>query len=338
MQAKAPSTVVFLRPFSGSKNGAGQAHFNSDLLPHVVTFSLPPCSASPCQVRTFWQLLSYYVNTKFVDKTPLFLNLDETSIPYTMLQLPGCVALPRHASLRMPVWKQDVRGALTYVSTICDAPHIQGKLPHYLFGTETKLTQKLLRGQRRLPQTALHIVRQKSAWTSCKNITKIVRDLGKVLKPYPFQPILLLDVASSHLAKETMVCARRNGVQLLYIPAGCTDKIQPLDIAGFHPLKTHLKRKYQELRAGSCEGLIDPLAWLFELMQCPSYFAGKSWKRTFESVGAAKPPDTAHLHTELRKFMDMPLHMPPGSKPSKEALQSIWPERRRMAYAYTALL
>ena len=186
-------------------------------------------------MRTFWQLLSYYVNTKFVDKTPLFLNLDETSIPYTMLQLPGCVALPRHASLRMPVRKQDVRGALTYVSIICDAPHIQGKLPHYLFGTETKLTQKLLRGQRRLPQTALHIVRQKSAWTSCKNITKIVRDLGKVLKPYPFQPILLLDVASSHLAKETMVCARRNGVQLLYIPAGCTDKIQPLDIAGFHP-------------------------------------------------------------------------------------------------------
>lgn len=101
-------------------------------------------------MRTFWQLLSYYVNTKFVDKTPLFLNLDETSIPYTMLQLPGCVALPRHASLRMPVRKQDVRGALTYVSIICDAPHIQGKLPHYLFGTETKLTQKLLRGQRRL--------------------------------------------------------------------------------------------------------------------------------------------------------------------------------------------
>ena len=50
-----------------------------------------------------------------------------------------------------PVRKQDVRGALTYVSIICDAPHIQGKLPHYLFGTETKLTQKLLRGQRRLP-------------------------------------------------------------------------------------------------------------------------------------------------------------------------------------------
>ena len=190
-------------------------------------FSQPPCSDSPCQVMTFWHLLSYYVNTKFVGKTPLFLNLDETSIPFTMLPLPGCVALPKHARLRMGVRKQDVRGALTYVSIICDAPHIQGKLPHYLFGTETKPTQKLLRGQRRLPQTALHIVRQKSAWTSCKNITKIVRDLGKILKPYPFQPISLLDVASSHLAKETMPCARRNGIQLLYIPAGCTDKFSP---------------------------------------------------------------------------------------------------------------
>lgn len=47
---------------------------------------------------------------------------------------------------------------------------------------------------------------------------------------------------------------------------------QPLDIAAFHPCKTHLKRKYQHLRAGSCKGLIDPLAWIFELMQCPKDF------------------------------------------------------------------
>ena len=44
-----------------------------------------------------------------------------------------------------------------------------------------------------------------------------------------------------------------------------------------------------------------------------------------------------HLHTALQNFMDMSLHVPPSSKPSKEDLQSIWPERRRMAYAYAAL-
>ena len=118
----------------------------------------------------------------------------------------------------------------------------------------------------------------------------IVKDLAGVLKSWPdLQAILLLDVASPHLAKEVMEAARLNQVQLLYIPAGLTDKLQPLDLTAFHSFKTHLKRRYQALRAGSFEaGLVDPLAWLFELMECPrKFFAAKRWKRTFESVGAS---------------------------------------------------
>ena len=151
----------------------------------------------------------------------------------------------------MAVRKQDMRGALTYVSVVCDMQHIQGKLPmqhiqgklpHYLFGSETKLTKKLLKGQHALPQTWLRVIRQKSAWTSSKNISMIVKDLAGVLKSWPdLQAILLLDVASPHLAKEVMEAARLNQVQLLYIPAGLTDKLQPLDLTAFHSFKTHLK-------------------------------------------------------------------------------------------------
>ena len=210
--------------------------------------------------------------------------MDETSIPYTMTHLPGCVAVKGTRLPRMAVRKQDMRGALTYVSVVCDMQHIQGKLPHYLFGSETKLTKKLLKGQHALPQTCLRVIRQKSAWTSSKNISMIVKDLAGVLKNWPdLQAILLLDVASPHLAKEVMEAARLNQVQPLYIPAGLTDKLQPLDLTAFHSFKTHLKRRYQALRAGSFEaGLVDPLAWLFELMECPrKFFAAKRWKRTF---------------------------------------------------------
>jgi hypothetical protein len=157
------------------------------------------------QVSVFWKLVAYYVNTKYADRQILFLNMDETSIPYTMTHLPGCVAVEGTRLPRMAVRKQDMRGALTYVSVVCDMQHIQGKLPHYLFGSETKLTKKLLKGQHALPQTCLRVIRQKSAWTSSKNISMIVKDLAGVLKSWPdLQAILLLDVASPHLAKEVM--------------------------------------------------------------------------------------------------------------------------------------
>lgn len=294
----------------------------------------------PWQVLVFWQLVAYYTTNKYKDKNVVFLNVDETSIPYNLLPFPGCVATHGKQPPRMAVRKEDVRGALTYVAIICDLVDMQGKLPHYVFGSETKLTKKLLRGQRCLPQTTLRIVRQKSGWTSSDNIIMILRDLAKVLKAWPtLQPILLLDAASPHLSKAVMQSARRHGIQLLYIPAGCTDKLQPLDTHAFSAFKAQLKRRYSDLRSGSPHGLPDPLEWLFELMECPrSFFAARRWQRAFAAVGAAKPANVTHLHRDLREFMQFPGNMPEGIKPSKEQLQSIFPERRRMAYAFRALL
>eukprot|EP00434_Breviolum_minutum_P031467 symbB.v1.2.027829.t1/scaffold2882.1/size68066/1 len=291
------------------------------------------------KVKVFWKLLAYYAFTKFAGKQILYLNLDETSIPYTMKPLPGCVSL-QDRRRRMKVKKQDVRGALTYVSIICDSKDIQGHLPHYLIGSEAKITKKFLRAQQALPQTALRVLRRKSAWTTSADLVLILKELATVLKSWPaLQPVLLLDAAPSHLPKSVMQTAKRCKIQLLFIPAACTDKLQPLDLAAFSAFKGHLKRKQQVLRAGSVDGLIDPLAWVFDIMQCPRhFFAAKSWARSFESVGASNPPRADRLHSELQRFFGDVIVMPDGSKPSAAELQSIWPERRRMAYAYRALL
>lgn len=323
---------VFLRgaPKCGPKN-------RSFSKPFFVPF--PAHGAVFLQVKIFWKLLAYYAYTKFAGKQILYLNLDETSIPYTMKPLPGCVSLQdrRH---RMKVKKQDVRGALTYVSIICDSKDIQCHLPHYLIGSEAKITKKFLRAQQALPQTSLRVLRRKSAWTTSADLVLILKELATVLKSWPtLQPVLILDAAPSHLPKTVMQTARRCKIQLLFVPAGCTDKLQPLDLAAFSAFKSHLKRKQQVLRAGSVDGLIDPLAWVFDIMQCPRYFfAAKSWARSFESIGASNPPRADRLHSELQRFFGEVIVMPEGSKPSAAELQSIWPERRRMAYAYKALL
>ena len=109
------------------------------------------------------------------------LNVDETSVGYTMKPRLGNVVAPAVAK----VSKQDRRGAWTYLSLICNATDVQGKLPHYLIGSKTRLTRKLLRAQKALPPTRLKIIAQKSAWTSAANMVQLLRDIGEVLKLYP---------------------------------------------------------------------------------------------------------------------------------------------------------
>lgn len=265
----------------------------------------------------------------------LFLNLDETSIPATMQGLPGCVAMEGQKH-RMAVRKEDLRGSFTYVSLICDSVAIQPLLPHYLLCSEAKLSKKLLKGQRALPQTCLRVVRQKSAWASKENLKNILKDVADLLTGFPLQPILLLDVASAHITKDVMIFARKMKIQLLYVPAGCTDKLQPLDLQAFASFKTYLKGKYQALRLGNGAGP-QPLEWIYELMQCPRmFFASKKWKHSFEAVGSSLAPEK--IHRSLAEYMDHPKKMPEGLKPSAADLLMVFPTRRRMAYAPGALL
>ena len=145
----------------------------------------------------------------------------------------------------------EVRG-LTYVSVVCNCKHIQGKLPHFFIGTQVKLTKKLLRAQRALPQTRLRVLRQKSAWTSAANSAQILKEIAEVLKSFPSkQGVVLLDCAPAHLPRQVMAMARKCKLQLVYIPAQTTDYLQPLDLQGFSPFKQYLKRKHQELRSYS---------------------------------------------------------------------------------------
>ena len=106
----------------------------------------------------------------------LFINLDETSVGHTPI---GCVAKPRTAGGKQPhaqVLKQHVRVAWTYVSVICNCKHIQGKLPHFLIGTQVKLTKKLLRAQRALPQTRLRFAAKVRLDLCCQQCPNSQRD------------------------------------------------------------------------------------------------------------------------------------------------------------------
>ena len=149
---------------------------------------------------TFWRAICY-CHSRLTDRELLFINLDETSVGHTMTPPIGCVAKPRTAGGKQPhaqVLKQHVRGAWTY---LCQRDlQLQAhprKLPHFFIGTQVKLTKKLLRAQRALPQTRLRVLRQKSAWTSAANSAQILKEIAEVLKSFPSkQGVVLLDLCA----------------------------------------------------------------------------------------------------------------------------------------------
>jgi hypothetical protein len=51
---------------------------------------------------------------------------------------------------------------------------------------------------------------------------------------------LQLDHARVHCTKEVIEEAERLNIQLIFIPASCTDMLQPLDIGVFGPFKAKL--------------------------------------------------------------------------------------------------
>ena len=285
---------------------------------------------------TFWRTICY-CHSRLADRELLFINLDETSVGHTMTPPIGCVAKPRTAGGKQPhaqVLKQHVRGAWTYVSVICNCKHIQGKLPHFLIGTQVKLTKKLLRAQRALPQTRLRVLRQKSAWTSAANSAQILKEIAEVLKSFPSkQGVALLDCAPAHL--QVMAMARKCKLQLVYIPAQTTDYLQPLDLQGFSPFKQYLKRKHQELRSYSEHGLVPPLAWLLQCMQAPhEFWAARQWQKSFDAVGCNGP---GQVHKALQHLMGAGVPWPGPDRPTPQQMQCVWPARRQMAHAYKAL-
>lgn len=234
----------------------------------------------------------------------------------------------------MKVQKARRRGAYTYCAVICNNPEVQALLPHFLVTAETRLPKKLHRAFKALPPTKLQLLRQKSSWVTAGSMVAIMTALKTALQPIvpAMKPILLLDCALPHLPKRVMSCARKLGIQLVFVPSCATSLAQPLDVFGFAGFKLYLRRKYVEQRTTALSGQPEDLAWLWQISQASrQYFASKTWAHAFEGVGCSR--DVTVLHTALREFMGFPMHFPLPVKPTPAEMALVWPQRRRMGYA-----
>ncbi|CAL1167178.1 unnamed protein product [Cladocopium goreaui] len=209
-------------------------------------------------VEAFWRQVCY-IRRKFATKKLVFLNLDETSIGYSLMPQAGCVTVEhgRQVPFTAKVKKENHRGCFTYVAIICTCISLQGKLPHYLLGSRARLTKAVMRGQAALPQTNLKVLAQQSAWNSSPCMVQILEEVAAVIKSVcsaGTQGVLLLDCAPCHLTPSVLKAAAVSGLQLAFVPASATHVAQPLDMAAFSGFKKWLQKEHRSLRSTSPDG------------------------------------------------------------------------------------
>jgi hypothetical protein len=282
------------------------------------------------KVRAFWRWLRY-VEAKAA-KRPLLINLDETSLTTffeggrgTVVgeKTPAAVA----KSLGPKVSKASLRGTISHVALICNDPGLQPLLPKFIIGNKRKFTRSLLEAVEGDRPQAVQLLAEKTAWNKNSVMTRLLPALAKVLEDKHAQPILLFDCAPCHLGAAVYSAARAANVDLVYVPAGMTAFLQPLDVAVFVQFKGWLRKEWRSLQSASPEGRVPDAAWLKLCMKAASTFLrSRRWGSSFKAVGAGGQDQ---LGSAIVRDVPGALASPiPEGPPSPADLEATFPRRR----------
>jgi hypothetical protein len=269
------------------------------------------------------------------ERTPLFINLDETSVPLSFPTVKGMVVQRRWwKSPKAPgqnILRNMRRSAVTHVGLITHRTDIQAVSPQIFIGNEAIFTLGFLAATSHSRPTTVKFWRQKSSWNTSALMFRILEELASSLAAYPdVQPILSLDVATIHLTKVVADQAKALGIWLFFVPAKCTWLLQPLDTHVFSPYKAFLRRKYRDCKGE--DGSVDKVKWASLLYSVATEFlCGRRWLRSFEATGVLGA--RACLSKDIQALELAILSAGPGVQIpflNNAELQAIFPRRKKV--------
>jgi hypothetical protein len=172
------------------------------------------------------------------------MNLDETCVSFAPEMRSGLIVVRSAHLARTLVRKQDTRTNLTYTAVICDDPDAQRLMPHFIIGNESQITSQSLQVLRSTGAANVHVWRsEESSWNTSSLMQRMLQVIGDALSHRAdIQPVLILDVAPSHITNAVMRKAQALGIWLVYVPAQITHLVQPLDTHAFANFKAWLRR------------------------------------------------------------------------------------------------
>lgn len=265
--------------------------------------------------------------------------MDETSARFFYPPKAGMVVIPKDTKKRHLLEKEHVaslsirRSMFTYLSFVCDDPDIQKYLP-----------QIVLVSQRAVPQRDFNIVqnwlvdrpglllwRRKSSWVTSAMMIEITALLAKCLRQFDaeVQFLWLIDCAPVHSTPEVVRAIARAGIYVVYIPAGMTSYLQPLDVYVFSQLKKNMRESFERVSLRTTQGTVSTVQVLcLTFLAIRAVVQHRTWRHAF--VGCGFGENQRLLGQRLRRRLDWVDAVPPvsGDLPTLAQLQSIFPGSR----------
>jgi hypothetical protein len=202
-------------------------------------------------------------------KTPLLVNLDETYISFIQSTAAGNRAdaskIPEHCgfSFRERIHSKFKRGGVSMVGLVCDDAELQRALPQFILSNEHTMSQEFERLARACAPSWMKLYRLQSPWMTHDMFREILRVLARAVKHVSENRliILLCDCVRSHIHSTIAIEAERLGIWLVFIPAGLTWLLQPLDVAVFGRFKYWIQRLSVEMRIASGTDDLSLMTW-----------------------------------------------------------------------------
>jgi len=190
--------------------------------------------------------------------TPLRINIDETAACLYQGGRRGNIFLSAGVPAVEDVSLGKRRTHMTLIAIICEVDHIQQVIPMLLVCNERTIPEKEYAALKAAMPPNVHLLRQRSAWSSMALTVEIIKLLGVALSPFREQYVLILscDAAKIHIPAAVFAACRRWGWLPLLVAAKLTYALQPLDIRAFHPFKIHVQKEYQACRLRSPGGVV----------------------------------------------------------------------------------
>ena len=283
-----------------------------------------------CAARVFYQWLDFAASRVPVGRRLVWINFDESSIPFAFKKLQGYITrssardpqLPNAGTERLA--QSADRGSYTLLGFISNHADIQRRLPCILIGKAQRLTRRIMEGRRAKIVDGLEVWANQGSWVNQEVMLDILRRLAHCVQDVHSEiyPILVLDCAPQHISSEIVDFAHALGFELVFVPKHLTWLLQPLDVMVFQRLKHDLRELWTEERAHRVGGQIDVETHLSMIARCvrPLFETGQ-WARAFDFTGITS--GRRHLNSTLERLLDSDMRDVSSDPPTPAQLQFI---------------
>ncbi len=246
----------------------------------------------------------------------LRVNLDETSLKFFVPPRPGLIVEPvprKRRQLLLEAQGPDLktkRSAVTLVAFACDSDAHQPILPQVLILGERVVSAGDAAEVSERCEGNVFAIRRKTAWVNAAMAVQLVELLAACLKDglRSHRVVLYMDTCPAHTHVSVLRACSKAGFHPVFVPAGATSWLQPLDVAVFAKYKGWVAKEVERERLASASGHLSRL----EVLQV--YRRGidaaircESWGRAFDLCGLRDPAAVSRRLLSRLGYSELPI-------------------------------